>query len=142
VGGGGLAAGCSTVADAVGGLRVVGVEPEAGDDLKRSLAAGERVRVGVPRTIADGQQIPIPGELTFPVLLERLDSVALVSDEEIVRAMRWAFERPKLVLEPSGATALAALLEGRAGDLAGARVGVILSGGNVDAQRFAALVGG
>ena len=139
VGGGGLISGCATVADALApDLRVIGVEPEAGDDFRRSLAAGERVRVPVPRTIADGQQLPIPGELTFPVVQARADSVVTVSDEEIVRAMRWAFERPKLVLEPSGASALAALLAGHA---AGARIGVILSGGNVDAARFASLVG-
>ena len=139
VGGGGLISGCATVADALSpGTRVIGVEPEAGDDFKRSLAAGERVRVPVPRTIADGQQLAIPGELTFPVVQARVDEVVTVSDDEIVAAMRWAFERPKLVLEPSGASALAALLAGH-GD--GARVGVVLSGGNVDAGRFASLVG-
>jgi threonine dehydratase len=140
IGGGGLIAGCSTVAAATGGIRVVGVEPAAGDDFRRSLAAGERVRIPVPRTIADGQQLDIPGERTFPVVRERVDEVVTVTDDEIVAAMRWAFERPKLVLEPSGASALAALLHGHAGDVAGARVGVVLSGGNVDAQRFAALV--
>jgi threonine dehydratase len=140
IGGGGLIAGCSTVAAATGAIRVVGVEPSAGDDFRRSLAAGERVRIPVPRTIADGQQLDIPGERTFPVVRERVDEVVTVTDDEIVAAMRWAFERPKLVLEPSGASALAALLHGHAGDVAGARVGVVLSGGNVDAQRFAALV--
>jgi threonine dehydratase len=120
------------------GCEVVGVEPEVGDDTRRSLAAGERVRVPVGRTIADGQQLDRPGERTFPVILERVAAVATVSDEEIVDAMRFAFERLKLVLEPSGASALAALLAGRV-PADGRRVGVILSGGNVDVARFSAL---
>ena len=92
---------------------MIGVEPEAGDDTRRSLAAGERVRIPVPRTIADGQQLPIPGELTFEVVRERVDEVAVASDPEIVAAMRFLFERLKTVAEPSGACALAALLAGR-----------------------------
>ena len=136
VGGGGLIAGCATVA-AARGVRVVGVEPEAGDDTRRSLEAGSRVAVPVPRTIADGQQLPIPGELTFEVVRERVAEVVTVSDDEIVEAMRFAFERLKLVLEPSGATGLAAL---RCGRVPAAGTGVVLSGGNVDARRFAALV--
>lgn len=141
VGGGGLIAGCATAAKALlDGVRVVGVEPEAGDDVRRSLAAGERVRIPVPKTIADGQQLPAPGELTFPVIRERVDEVALASDEEIVAAMRFLFERLKTVAEPSGACALAALLAGRVGDVRGARVGVTITGGNVSAERFAELV--
>jgi threo-3-hydroxy-L-aspartate ammonia-lyase len=142
VGGGGLIAGCATAATALcPGVRVIGVEPEVGDDTARSLAAGERVRIPVGRTIADGQQLDIPGEHTFPIVQERVAAVVTVSDEEIVAAMRFAFERLKLVLEPSGASALAALLHGRA-DVAGARAGVVLSGGNVDVARFRELTGG
>ena len=136
IGGGGLISGCATVAKA-NGIRVVGVEPEAGDDVKRSLEAGERVRIEVPRTIADGQQLPTPGELTFPVIAERVDEVVLASDCEIVDAMRFLFERLKTVAEPSGACALAALLAGR---VSGARIGVVISGGNVTAERFAELL--
>ena len=140
LGGGGLLSGCAT---AVAGLspdtRVIGVEPEAGDDFVRSLAAGERVRIPVPRTIADGQQLPMPGELTFPVIQERVQEVVTVSDAEIVEAMRFLFERVKTVAEPSGASAFAALLAGRI-DAAGLRVGVTISGGNVTAGRFAELV--
>ncbi|MEA2281662.1 MAG: threo-3-hydroxy-L-aspartate ammonia-lyase [Solirubrobacteraceae bacterium] len=140
VGGGGLIAGCATAAKAlVPGIRVVGVEPEAGDDTRRSLAAGERVRIDVPRTIADGQQIPIPGALTFPVIQQRVDEIVLASDAEIVAAMQLLFERLKTVAEPSGACALAALLAGRV-DVAGLRVGVTLSGGNVSATRFGELI--
>ena len=142
VGGGGLIAGCATAAKALApGIRVVGVEPEAGDDVRRSLAAGERVRIPVPRTIADGQQLAIPGELTFAVIRERVDDVVLASDPEIVDAMRILFERVKTVAEPSGACALAALLAGRL-DVGGLRVGVTISGGNVSAERFASLVAG
>ncbi|HWV84448.1 MAG TPA: pyridoxal-phosphate dependent enzyme [Capillimicrobium sp.] len=141
IGGGGLISGCATTVKALSpGTRVVGVEPEVGDDVRRSLAAGERVRVPVAPTIADGQQLDRPGELTWPVIRDRVDAVALVSDAEIVETMRVLFERVKLVVEPSGACALAAVLAGRP-ELDGARrVGVVLSGGNVGADRFATLV--
>ncbi len=141
VGGGGLISGCATAAKALlDGVRVIGVEPEAGDDVKRSLEAGERVRIEVPRTIADGQQLPTPGELTFEVIRERVDGIALASDGEIVDAMRFLFERLKTVAEPSGACALAALMAGRVEDTRGLRIGVTISGGNVTAERFARLV--
>jgi threonine dehydratase len=138
VGGGGLISGCATVAKALGDTRVVGVEPEAGDDVKQSLEAGKRVRIEVPRTIADGQQLPTPGELTFEVIRERVDEVVVASDAEIVETMRFLFERMKTVVEPSGACALAALMAGR---VSGSRIGVLLTGGNVTAERFAELVG-
>jgi threo-3-hydroxy-L-aspartate ammonia-lyase len=136
VGGGGLISGSATAARGLcPDCRVVGVEPEVGDDVARSLAAGERVRVPVQRTIADGQQLETPGARPFPVILERVAAVVTVSDAEIVAAMRFAFERLKLVLEPSGASALAALLHGKV-EASGVRTGVILSGGNVDVARF------
>ncbi|HSJ44848.1 MAG TPA: threo-3-hydroxy-L-aspartate ammonia-lyase [Euzebyales bacterium] len=142
VGGGGLISGCATVAKAQDPpARVIGVEPEAGDDVTRSLAAGHIVEIRTPRTIADGQQTTAPGELTFAVMRERVDEMVLVSDVQIVDAMRFAFERMKIVLEPSGASALAALLAGVV-DVRGQRVGVVLSGGNIGADRFAALVAG
>jgi threonine dehydratase len=142
IGGGGLIAGCGTAAKAVRPrIRVVGVEPENGDDTKRSLELGERVRLpGVPSTIADGLQLAVPGELTFEINRKVVDEVALVSDPEIVAAMRFLFERLKVVVEPSGAVPVAALLAGKLA-AAGQRVGVILSGGNVGAQRFAQLLG-
>jgi threonine dehydratase len=142
VGGGGLIAGSATAATALHpGIRVIGVEPEAGDDTKRSLESGARVTIPVPRTIADGQALATPGEITFPVNQRLVDSIALVSDAEIVTAMRFAFERLKIVLEPSGATPLAALLAGRVGNLP-RRIGIIASGGNIDVDRFTALVSG
>ncbi|MCK1821727.1 pyridoxal-phosphate dependent enzyme [Streptomyces sp. XM83C] len=141
VGGGGLMAGAATAAKGLHpGIRMIGVEPEAGDDTRRSLEAGRRISVPVPRTIADGQAIEIPGELTFSVNRRLVDAVALVTDDEIVTAMRFAFERLKIVLEPSGATPLAALLAGRLDPLP-RRIGLILSGGNIDTERFAQLLG-
>lgn len=141
VGGGGLMAGCATVAKARDrAVEVVGVEPAAGDDHRRSLAAGERVRLdGVPRSIADGQLVVAPGELTFAVNRQRVDRFETVTDEEIVVAMGLLFERVKVVAEPSGASALAAVLSGAVGRR-GARIGVTLSGGNIAAARFAALL--
>ncbi|MFI1920818.1 MULTISPECIES: threo-3-hydroxy-L-aspartate ammonia-lyase [unclassified Streptomyces] len=142
VGGGGLIAGSATAVKGLRpGTRIVGVEPEAGDDTKRSLEAGRRVEIPVPRTIADGQALHTPGELTFSVNRRLVDDIALVCDDEIRAAMRFAFERLKIVVEPSGATPLAALLAGRAGALP-RRVGVIVSGGNIDTGRFAELCGG
>jgi threo-3-hydroxy-L-aspartate ammonia-lyase len=141
VGGGGLISGCATVVKAVSpATRVVGVEPQASDDVTRSKASGRRERVEVGKTIADGQQLPAPGALTWPVIDALVDEVVTVSDEQIVAAMRLLFERLKVVAEPSGASALAALLAGGLHEV-GSRVGVVLSGANVDAARFAALVG-
>jgi threonine dehydratase len=143
VGGGGLIAGCGTAAKALRpDIRVVGVEPATGDDTRRSLEAGERVRIPVPRTIADGQQADIPGELTFAVNRRVVDTIVTVSDAEILDAMAFLFDRMKLVTEPSGASAAAALLAGHVPDAGAARVGVIISGGNVGAARFAELMAG
>jgi threonine dehydratase len=140
VGGGGLLSGCAVVAKAQPQpVRVVGVEPEAGDDVRRSLQTGERVTIPVPSTIADGQQTNAPGELTFAVMRELVDDVVLVSDDELLDAMAFAFDRMKLVTEPSGVCGIAALLAGRIDGVAGRRVGVVLSGGNVGLRRFVAL---
>ncbi|GAA1591867.1 pyridoxal-phosphate dependent enzyme [Kribbella sancticallisti] len=141
IGGGGLISGCATAATALSpGIRVIGVEPAAGDDTARSLAAGKRVQIDIPRTIADGQAIATPGELTFPVVQRLVDSVALVSDDEIRAAMTFVFERLKIVVEPSGASALAALLSGRIKAVP-ERVGVVISGGNVGLERWLELLG-
>jgi threonine dehydratase len=138
VGGGGLLAGCATVAKArLPHIRAVGVEPAAADDTAQSLAAGERVNIGTPRTIADGLQAPEPGELTFAVNRELADEVVTVDDSEILASMVFLFDRLKLVVEPSGAVGVAALLAGR---IPGERIGVVLSGGNVGAARFAELL--
>jgi threonine dehydratase len=141
VSGGGLLAGCSTAAKALRpGIRLIGVEPEAGNDTQQSFAAAERVRIGVPRTIADGLQATEPGELTFEVNSQRVDEIVTVTDEEIIAAMIFLYERMKIVAEPSGAIGVAALLSGKV-HAKNKRAGVILSGGNVGAARFAELVG-
>ncbi|HEX9891455.1 MAG TPA: threonine/serine dehydratase [Actinomycetota bacterium] len=140
VGGGGLIAGCGTAAKALRpGIRVIGVEPETADDTRRSLAAGERIRLPkVPRTIADGLQADVPGMLTFEVNRTVVDEVVTVRDRDIVDAMRFLFERLKAVVEPSGAVAVAALLTGA---VRATGAGAVLSGGNIDARRFADLTG-
>ncbi|HEY9290688.1 MAG TPA: threo-3-hydroxy-L-aspartate ammonia-lyase [Microlunatus sp.] len=141
VGGGGLIAGSAIAATGVRpGIRVVGVEPAEGNDTQLSLQAGHRVRIPVPRTIADGQAAETPGELTFEINRQLVDEIALVTDDEILTALRLLFERMKLVVEPSGATGLAALLAGQVGG-GHRRVAVIISGGNIGAARFAELLG-
>jgi threonine dehydratase len=137
VGGGGLIAGSATIAKDLGVGRVVGVEPQAGDDWRRSFAAGGPVTIEVPRTIADGLQTNAPGRLTWEVASQLVDEIVTVTDEQIVEAMRFAFERLKLVIEPSGAVGIAAVREGL---VSGGRIGVIVSGGNVDTTRFAELL--
>jgi threo-3-hydroxy-L-aspartate ammonia-lyase len=139
--GGGLMAGCATVVTSLNPqCRVYGVEPVTGNDTKLSLDAGTRVRIPVPHTIADGQQVDMPGELTFAINRQLLTDVLLVTDDEILTAMALLFERLKVVAEPSGASAMAALLA-RKVNVANLRVGVVISGGNVGVQRFCALLG-
>jgi threonine dehydratase len=139
-GGGGLLSGCALAATKLSpGIAVYGVEPEAGDDWVQSLARNERVTIPVPDTIADGMQTQSPGELTFPIVQALCAGVVTVSDDELRDAMRFAFERLKLVIEPSGVAGLAAALTGRV-EVRGKRVGVTLSGGNVDAATFAGLI--
>jgi threonine dehydratase len=140
LGGGGLMAGCATVV--APDARVVGVEPDDADDTKLSLAAGHPVEVPVSRSIADALQVPRPGDLTFAINSRLLEAVATVSDAELVDAMRFLFERLKLVAEPGGAAGLAALLANKIKLNTDTTVGVIVSGGNVGADRFAELVAG
>ncbi len=142
LGGGGLLAGSALAASALSpGARVYGVEPEVGDDWVRSWRENRIVSIPVPQTIADGQQTQAPGQVTWPIARRLCAGVVTVSDEEIRTAMRFAFERLKLVLEPSGASALAALLFAKV-EVRGARAGVVLSGGNVDAARYAECLAG
>ena len=141
-GGGGLLAGCATVAAALQpACRVVAAEPEERPALREAISAGRPVEVPVPRTLADGQQTASVGRLPLEVALAHVDEAVGVHDHELVAAMRLLFERSKVVVEPSGASALAAVLSGRL-DLRGLRVGVTLSGGNVDAERFSRLMSG
>jgi threonine dehydratase len=140
VGGGGLISGCAVAAKHLApGCRVLGVEPEAGNDVQVSLRAGEIVHIDVPKTIADGAQTQHAGQLTFPIIQALVTDVLTVSDAQLVRTMRFFMERMKLVVEPTGCLAAAAALEGTI-DLRGKRVGVIVSGGNIDARRYAQLL--
>jgi len=141
-GGGGFVSGCAVAAQHLTpGIQVFASEPERGNDIEQSLRAGKIIKIDVPRTICDGQQTQAPGELTFEIMRERLAGVLTVPDPVVVQVMRFLFERMKLVVEPSGASALAALLQHR-DRFKGQRVGVTLSGGNVSVERFAALMDG
>ena len=140
VGGGGLISGCAVAAKhLLPDVAVYGVEPEAGNDTQQSLQRGEIVRIDTPRTIADGAQTQSSGQLTFPVIRALVKGVLTVSDAQLVETMRFFATRMKLVVEPTGCLAAAAVLQG-AIDLRGQRVGVIVSGGNVDLARFSALL--
>lgn len=132
VGGGGLMAGCATAAKGLDpAIRIFGVETTGADDTKRSLDAGERISIPPPTTIADGIRLMTPGELTFPILRTHLDDVLVVSDDDVLDALRFVLLRMKLVIEPSGAVSVAAALRRLLPDTC-RRVGVIISGGNID----------
>ena len=143
VGGGGLISGCAVAATALNpGVEVWGVEPQAGNDTQQSLARGEIVRIPTPRTIADGAQTEASGRLTFPVIQALVRGIVTVDDAQLVQTMRLMAERMKIVVEPTGALAAAALLHRADGlpELRGRRVGVLISGGNVDIGRYAQLL--
>ena len=140
LGGGGLLSGCAVAAhERSPGVKVWGVEPEAGNDVQQSLAKGQIVHIDTPRTIADGAQTQHCGTLTFPVIQQLVSGVLTVTDAQLTSTMRFMAERLKMVVEPTGCLAAAALMEG-AIDLRGQRVGVILSGGNVDMAVYARLL--
>jgi threo-3-hydroxy-L-aspartate ammonia-lyase len=140
VGGGGLLSGCTIGAKGVQeNVRCYGAEPEAGNDVQQSFRKGEIVTIDVPKTICDGQQTQAVGKHPFEVIRSRVEDILTTSDDTVIEAMRFAFERMKIVLEPSGACALATLMTHR-DRFKGQRVAVTLSGGNVDLQRFSALV--
>jgi len=141
LGGGGLTSGTALAAHALlPDAAVIGVEPEAGDDARQSLRRGEIVQIPVPQTIADGAQTTAIGRRTFAIMRERVADVVTVSDAQLVDTMRFMAERLKIVVEPTGCLAAAAALRG-AVPVEGKRVGVILSGGNVDIAAFARMVG-
>ena len=142
VGGGGLLSGSATAAKALSpDCAVYGVEPEAGNDVQQSFRKGEIVHIDVPRTIADGAQTQHAGKLTFPVIQALTRDMLTVSDAALVRTMRFFAERMKIVVEPTGCLGAAAALEAVV-PIRGKRVGVILSGGNVDVTRYAQLLSG
>jgi len=140
LGGGGLLSGCATAARGLKpGIRVLGVETEAGNDWWLSFRANRRVKIDPPETIADGIRIQQPGELTFPVVRALVEEIILVSEAEVVAALKLLLLRMKILAEPTGAVAPAAVLQRRVGP-PGSKVGVIISGGNVDSSLLARLL--
>jgi len=136
VGGGGLLAGCAIAAAELSpGCKLIGVEPAAGNDAQQSLRSGAIVRIPVPQTIADGAQTTAVGELTFPIMQRLVSDIVTVSDEQLRAQMRFFAERMKIVVEPTGCLAAAAVMN-RVVDVRGQRVGVVVSGGNVDIKRL------
>jgi len=136
-GGGGLLGGCCVAAKAIDpSIRMFGAEPELADDVWQSLRKGERVSIPPSLTIADGLRTPSPGKLTFPILQEHVEQIALISEDEIRATVRFLLERLKIVVEPSGAVGVAAALFGKLpGDVG--TVGIVISGGNVDLEQLA-----
>ena len=138
VGGGGLISGCSIAAKGLNPrIKVIGVEPKNADDAYRSFQTGERVPVENPNTIADGLKTSV-GELTFPIIQKYVDNIITVTEEQIIDAMKFYWERMKLVVEPSGAVPLAGLLSGTIDSslIKNKRIGIIISGGNIDLSDF------
>ncbi|ALS60264.1 threo-3-hydroxy-L-aspartate ammonia-lyase [Pandoraea norimbergensis] len=139
LGGGGLLSGCAVAARALNpNIAIYGVEPEAGNDGQQSFRSGKIVHIETPRTIADGAQTQHLGDYTFPVIRSLVDDILTVTDDELVQTMKFFASRMKIVVEPTGCLAAAAVLQGKL-DVKGKRVGIILSGGNVDMARFAKL---
>jgi threonine dehydratase len=140
LGGGGLLAGCALAASGLSPeCKVIGVEPEAGNDGQQSLRKGEIVHIGVPKTIADGAMVTHVGEHNFEVIRRRVDDIVTVTDAQLVETMKFFAERMKMVVEPTGCLGAAAALCG-VYPVAGKRVGILISGGNVDLSRFSELV--
>jgi threo-3-hydroxy-L-aspartate ammonia-lyase len=137
MGGGGLISGCAVAAKHMNPkIRVIGVEPEAGNDAQQSKAAGKIIHIDTPKTIADGAQTQAVGNFTFAVIQEAVDEIVTVSDAQLIEAMKFAASRMKMVIEPTGGLAMAAAMNGVV-NLKGQRVGIIISGGNVDIAQFA-----
>lgn len=139
-GGGGLLSGCALAARALSpNCQVIGVEPEAGNDAQQSFRRGTIVRIDTPKTIADGAQTQALSAMTFAIIRQNVDDMLTVTDAQLVEAMRFFAERMKIIVEPTGCLSLAAVCHGGV-SLQGKRVGVIVSGGNVDLPRFAQLL--
>lgn len=141
--GGGLISGCSLAAAALApNCKVIGVEPEAGNDAKQSLEKGEIVTIDTPMTIADGARATHPGLMCFAIMKKHVHSIVTVTDDELIQAMKFFGERMKMIVEPTGCLGLAGLRKlVREGMIkAGSRVGVIISGGNVEMKRYCDLI--
>jgi threonine dehydratase len=142
IGGGGLLSGCATAAKAIKpDIHIFGVETEASNDWWQSFQQGQRVKIAPPETIADGMRTQQPGELTFPIIRRHVAQILLVSEAQVIEAMKLLLARMKILVEPTGAVAPGAVLQKKVGP-AGSKVGVIISGGNVDEALLADLLGG
>ncbi len=140
LGGGGLLSGSALAAKALSpGCRIVGVEPEAGNDVQQSFRTGERVKIATPVTIADGAQTPMVGAITFEIIKALVDDIHTVTDAQLVEGMRFYAERMKMIVEPTGCLSLAAAIQASE-SLKGQKVGLIISGGNIDMARFSQLM--
>jgi threonine dehydratase len=140
LGGGGLLSGCALAARALApGCRVYGVEPEAGNDGQQSFRSGSIVHIETPRTIADGAQTQHLGKYTFEIIRRDVHDIVTASDAQLVQAMRFYASRMKIMVEPTGCLSLAGATHGGVA-LKGSRVGIVISGGNIDLERFASLV--
>ncbi len=140
VGGGGLLSGCATAAKAIKpDIRLFGVETESSNDWWQSFRTGERVKIPPPPTIADGMRTQQPGALTWPVIRALVEDILLVSDEQVIDTVKLLLMRMKILAEPTGAVAPAAVLQGLVGP-PGSKVGVLISGGNIDAELLAELL--
>ncbi|MGG8275943.1 threo-3-hydroxy-L-aspartate ammonia-lyase [Klebsiella sp. 141198] len=141
LGGGGLLSGSALAARHLSpGCKVYGVEPEAGNDGQQSFRCGSIVHIETPKTIADGAQTQHLGQYTFPLIQQHVDDILTVSDDELVASMKFLAERMKMVVEPTGCLGFAAARNAMA-QLRGKKVGIIISGGNVDMSRYSALLG-
>ena len=140
LGGGGLLSGSALAAKALSPYcQIVGVEPEAGNDVQQSFRKGERVKIATPVTIADGAQTPMVGAITFEIIKALVDDIHTVTDAQLVQSMRFYAERMKMIVEPTGCLSLAAAMQASE-SLKGKKVGLIISGGNIDMARFSQLV--
>jgi threonine dehydratase len=141
IGGGGLISGCSIAAHAMRpGIRIIGVEPDTANDTFLSLQKGEIVTTEQSHSIADGLLPTAPGQITFPIMQQHLESVVVVSDEAMADAVRFMLLRMKLLVEPSGVAPIAALMSSEVPNVQGKKIGVVLSGGNVDPAKLAAML--
>jgi len=140
IGGGGLVAGSAIAAEALSpGCKVIGVEPKEGNDAYLSLRQGKIVTIKPPKTIADGAATLAPGEMAFAIIKEKVADIELVTDDQLIESMKFLGERMKILVEPTGCLGFSGLQNSKI-DLKGKRIGVILSGGNIDLERYAKFI--
>lgn len=140
VGGGGLIAGCSIATkQLLPNCQVIGVEPEIANDASQSFNSGQRIKIPTPNSIADGLNTPLIGELVFPIIQKNVNNIITVTENEILQTMYFLWTRCKIMCEPSGAVSTAAIFSGKFPNIQGKRIGVVISGGNVDVRQASSL---